>query len=273
MKHIVNMSFGIGSWAAGKLVARKHGVDDLILLFADTKYEDEDTYRWGREAAANIGGELVEIADGRTPWEVFFDERFLGNSQIDPCSKILKRQLIDRWLLDHFPVQSDVTCYVGLHWSESDRFSRWDKKEQCWRGVLHRFAANGWLVRAPLCEPPLIGYDDLHVWAKSEGMSEQWMYQAGFPHANCGGRCVKQGKNGWKRLYEIRRDRFIECRDKEQEFRRLIGRDDVSIMKETVNGVRVPLTLADFEKRLEGGFACNLLDIDNTVAGCNCFGD
>lgn len=260
MKHVVNLSFGIGSWAAGKLVAQRRGTKDLILVFADTKYEDEDTYRWGREAAANIGGELIEIADGRDPWQVFFDERFMGNSRADPCSKILKRELIDRWMEETFPVKADVTCYVGLHWSESDRYSRWDEKDQCWRGVKHRMAANGWTCIAPLCEPPLIDYAELHAWAKREGLSEQWMYKAGFPHANCGGRCVKQGQNGWKRLYELLPERYMECEAKEQEFRNFLGRDDIAIMQEQVNGVRIPLTLRDFRERLGGGMfaACSM---------------
>jgi 3'-phosphoadenosine 5'-phosphosulfate sulfotransferase (PAPS reductase)/FAD synthetase len=62
-------SGGVGSWAAARRVVEKHGTEDLVLLFADTLIEDEDTYRFLREAAANVGGQLVEIADGRTPWD------------------------------------------------------------------------------------------------------------------------------------------------------------------------------------------------------------
>lgn len=101
MKHVVMFSGGLGSWAAARRVVDRHGTSDLVLLFTDTRVEDPDLYRFLDEAAANVGGELVRIADGRTLWDVFRDERFLGNSRVDPCSKILKRKMADRWIAEH----------------------------------------------------------------------------------------------------------------------------------------------------------------------------
>lgn len=86
MQHVVMFSGGAGSWMTAKRVAEKHGTDNLILLFADTLIEDEDLYRFLDEAAANVGGQLIKVAEGRDPWQVFFDVRFLGNSRVDPCS-------------------------------------------------------------------------------------------------------------------------------------------------------------------------------------------
>lgn len=63
MKHIVMFSGGVGSWAAAKRVAERHGTADLVLLFADVLMEDSDTYRFLGEAARNVGGELVRIID------------------------------------------------------------------------------------------------------------------------------------------------------------------------------------------------------------------
>ena len=83
-KHIVMFSGGLGSWRAAKRVAAEYGTANLVLLFADTRMEDPDLYRFLHEAAADVGGELVVIAEGRTPWEVFTDVRFLGNSRVDP---------------------------------------------------------------------------------------------------------------------------------------------------------------------------------------------
>src|SRR3954469_3627499 len=101
MKRIVMFSGGIGSWAAGRRVAEQHGTDDLTLLFCDTLIEDRDLYRFLGDAAANIGGELVRIAEGRTPWEVFRDEGMIANTRVDLCSRILKRDLADKWLAEH----------------------------------------------------------------------------------------------------------------------------------------------------------------------------
>lgn len=39
-QHIVQYSGGIGSWAAAMRVAERHGVDDLVLLVADSRAED-----------------------------------------------------------------------------------------------------------------------------------------------------------------------------------------------------------------------------------------
>jgi hypothetical protein len=40
---IVMFSGGIGSWAAAKRVAERHGTDNLTLLFTDTLIEDGDS--------------------------------------------------------------------------------------------------------------------------------------------------------------------------------------------------------------------------------------
>ncbi len=44
MKHIVNFSGGICSFWAAHRVIQKHGVKDVVLLFADTLIEDDDLY-------------------------------------------------------------------------------------------------------------------------------------------------------------------------------------------------------------------------------------
>lgn len=53
MKHIIQFSGGAGSWAAAKLVAAQHGTEDMVLLFADTRMEDHDLYRFLVEASSD----------------------------------------------------------------------------------------------------------------------------------------------------------------------------------------------------------------------------
>src|ERR1700674_3187169 len=108
MNHVVMFSGGVGSWAAAKRVAERHGTERLWLLFTDTMTEDEDLYRFIKEAAANVGGQYVRIADGRDVWQVFKDKKMMGNSRVHPCSMILKRQLGDQWLAMMFD-PSEVT--------------------------------------------------------------------------------------------------------------------------------------------------------------------
>lgn len=116
-KNVVMFSGGIGSWAAGKRVAADHGTDGLVLLFTDVKMEDPDLYRFLHEAAANIGGELVIISEGRTPWQVFEDERYIGNSRVDPCSRVLKREILDKWRNANCHPER-TTIHVGIDWTE-----------------------------------------------------------------------------------------------------------------------------------------------------------
>lgn len=263
MKYVVNLSFGLGSFCAAKRIIDEVGADKVLCVFADTMYEDEDTYAWGKAAVKALGCLLITLADGRDPWQVFEDGRFLGNSRVDPCSKILKRQIIDKFLCENFS-KEDTTLVFGIHWSEKDRFERIDANGER-RGIKPRLEADGWIVRAPLCERPFISIDDMEKMATDAGLWKQKLYQLGFPHANCGGRCVKQGQSGWALLYKTMPDRFVECRDKEAKMRELLG--DVAMLKETRNGKRVPLPLAELQKRLDAKQEMPLFDF----GGCSCY--
>lgn len=266
MRHVVNFSFGESSWATAKIVVQKYGAENVILLFADVRNEDEDTYAWGEAAAANVGARLVRIADGRTPWDVFFDEGMMGSTRADLCSRILKRELLDKWYIENCD-PSDVTRYIGLNSEEADRFCRWDAKGKRWRGALHSFAERGWLVRAPLCERgTMLSAGEVSAWREREGLWQQRLYREGFPHANCGGECVKQGQTGWLHLLKMRPAAFAKNEANEQEFRRRTGKD-VAILRDRSGGTTKPLTLKELRERHEAGREMPLFD----WGGCSCF--
>lgn len=253
MKHVVMFSGGIGSWAAAKRVAKDHGTTDLVLLFGDTLIEDDDLYRFLREAADDVGGQLVWIAEGRTPWEVFRDERFIGNSMADPCSKILKRNFLRRWLAEHCD-PTETTVYLGIDWSEIHRLER----------AADRWAP--WTVQAPLCKPPLTSKEELLRSASKVGLRPPRLYELGFPHNNCGGFCVKAGQGHFKRLLEVLPERYRMHEEKEEELRAYLGRD-VSILKDRRGGRTSPMSMREFRKRVQ--------DEPSTVdefewGGCGC---
>ncbi len=254
MKHIVMFSGGVGSWATGKRVVEHHGTDDLIVLFADTNMEDEDLYRFNREAIPSIGGTSVQVSDGRTPWDVFFDERFLGNSRIDPCSKILKRQLMRRWLEgNHKP--EECVVYIGYDWTEPHR---WEKAQKFW-APYH--------VECPLMDPPLMDKRKQLEACRFAGIKVPRLYEMGFQHNNCGGFCVKAGQAAFKLLLEKMPARYAFHEQKEQEFREFIGKD-VAILKHRSGPKKnQPMTLREFrEKKVAAG------DVDMTDWGaCSCF--
>lgn len=246
-------SGGAGSWGAAKRVAERHGTDDLTLLFADTLIEDEDLYRYLGEAAANVGGELVRLEEGRDPWQIFFDERFLGNTRIDPCSKILKRQLMRGWLEQNRD-PDDTTVYLGFDWTEIHRMER----------------ASGywapWVVEAPLCQPPLTSKADLLEELFTQGVKPPRLYGMGFEHNNCGGFCIKAGQAQFERLLRMMPDRYRYHERREQELRDYLGKD-VAILRDRQGGTVKPLTLRAFRERLEAN--PTLFD-DSEWGACAC---
>jgi hypothetical protein len=91
-RHVVQFSGGIGSFATALRVADAFGTDDLVMLIANTQVEDPDLWRFAAQTADHIGVPLTVVADGRTPFEVFADQRFLGNSRVAPCAIHLKQR-------------------------------------------------------------------------------------------------------------------------------------------------------------------------------------
>src|SRR5579859_1857151 len=211
--HVVMFSGGAGSWAAAKRVAQRHSPESITLLFTDTRMEDEDLYRFLDESAANVGARLVKIAEGRNPWHVFFDERFLGNSRVDPCSKILKRQMADQWLADNCDPKR-TTVYVGIDWTEEHRFTK----------LRDRHAVDGWRYEAPLCEAPFITKNDVTAWLKAEGIKQPRLYDLGFAHNNCGGFCIKAGQGHFANLLRRLPERYARHEAMEQAIRTYLGK-------------------------------------------------
>jgi hypothetical protein len=257
MKHVVMFSGGIGSWAAAKRVVAKHGAADVTLLFTDTRMEDKDLYRFLKESALNVGVPLVTLAEGRNPWHVFFDERMLGNSRIDPCSKILKRQIANNWLKKNCDPNA-TTVHIGIDWSEVHRYD----------GLRERRAADGWRYEAPMCDAPYMSKAEMIGWLKSEGIAPPRLYELGFSHNNCGGFCVKAGQGHFANLLRTMPERYAKHEAMEQAFRTYIGRD-VAMMTESPGGVERPLTMMDLRKRIESGKQVDLFE----QGGCGCFVD
>lgn len=250
-------SGGVGSWAAAKRVAAAHGTDDLILLFTDTLIEDPDLYRFLDEAAANVGGQLVWIAEGRTPWQLFRDHRFIGNTRVDICSRTLKRDQAEKWLVANCD-PADTIVYVGIDWSEENRFTR----------ARERWAEKGWRYEAPLCDAPYIEKDQMLAALEAEGIRPPRLYALGFAHNNCGGGCVKAGMGHFAHLLEKLPDVYAEWESQEQALREYIGKD-VAILRDRRGGTTKPLTLVQLRRRVtEGG------EVDRfEIGGCGCFSD
>lgn len=261
---IVMWSGGIQSWAAAKRVVRRYGRDSVILLFADTRMEDQDLYRFSREAAADVGALLVEADHGLDPWEIFEKHRFLGNHRVDLCSRILKRETLRNWLYEYVKTHdlrcSDVTIHLGMDWTEGHRLDR----------ARQRWESDGWNVSFPLDEPPYETKDQWFDQLAQRGIARPVLYELGFPHNNCGGFCIKAGHAHFRHLLSTMPQRYAYHERKEQELRQLLGKD-VAILTDRSGGRsgdnRKPLTLQEFRERIKQGHEVDLFD----WGGCGCF--
>jgi hypothetical protein len=254
--HVVMFSGGVGSWATASRVVDKHGPDAVTLLFADTKVEDADTYRFVRDAADQLGARLVTVTDGRTPFQVFEDRRWLGNSRLAHCSEELKIKPCRRWMEAN--ADEGTTLYVGIDWTELHRLPAIEKG---WRP---------WTVRAPMAEPPYIAKGAMLDRLTATGIRLPRGYAEAFPHNNCLDQgCVKGGKTYWAHLLRTRPEVFRRTEQDEQRLRDTLGTPS-TILTETVGGVDRQLPLAELRQRIE---QTDEAQPEFEWGGCGCFTD
>ena len=253
MKHIVLFSGGLGSYFTTRRLLER-GIDkkDIILLFTDTKIEDRDLYRFMEETTKSLGIPLTDYSDGRTIWEVFRDVKYLGNSRLDPCSRVLKRELSRKFIKQYTP--DNCIIYLGFDWTEMNRF---EKAQKAW--LPYR-------IECPLIEKPYLDKEDMKLILKEEGIELPRLYQLGFAHNNCGGGCVKAGIGHFAHLLETLPDVYAVWEMEEQRMRDYLKKD-VSILRRTRDGVRSNFTLKQLREEKESLTSTELCEI----GGCGCF--
>lgn len=291
MKHVIMYSSGIGSWATAKRVIDQHGAANTILLFCDvagqtctcthhynqhingrgpcdtycgcTSYtpepylgEDTDNYRFLQQSADKLGAELVWLKSEESIWDVYKRVRFLGNSRLAPCSHELKQKPARKWIEANCTPDNTI-LYVGIDWMESHRMPAVE------RNYLP------YIVKAPLIDPPYMDKDEMLAACRDWGVEPPRMYNMKFPHANCGGFCVRAGQAQFRQLLRLDRDRYLFHEAKEQELRAHLDKD-VSVLKDRSGDTATPLTLRTFRERIEE--QPSLFD-EEDWGGCGCFVD
>ncbi len=223
IKHVVLFSGGASSSYIAKWVVDKFGTENTILFFTDTLWEDEDNIRFMEECANYIGLPITRVVDGRTPEDVFFEQRFLGNARFAKCSEELKvRQtliFIDELRKNNF----EPILYFGIGPHEKHRADR----------LITHYEH---LPLEPVkCQFPMIDAIDPEIKAR-EIIKNEWkiklprMYELGFSHANCSGRCVRGGLGHYANLYLIWPHKYQEQEDMEERFNEEFNLN-VSILK------------------------------------------
>ena len=184
VKHVVGFSGGVASSVVAKIVAEAHP-GKAVLLFCDTLTEPADNDRFRAEVASFLGLPIVRIADGRDIWELFRDEKYLGNQRATPCSEHLKALIGDRWMKENGP----CIYYVGYtpdEWRRAQRLSA-------------RKAQAGIEVRFPLIDLNISKEECFHRVMNCWGLKLPAMYEWA-EHANCVP-CVKGGLAYWGMVF------------------------------------------------------------------------
>jgi len=256
-RFVMSFSGGMCSWFAAQRLVERHGAKSVTLLFADTLIEHSDLYRFLIDASNAIGVPVTRIADGRTPWDIFFENRMMGNSRVDLCSRILKRELLDRWCRDNCDPAKTIIC-AGLSVGERARYIRFRA----------RMRARGWRVQAPAMAAPYTDKAGMLAAMQARGLEPSDSYEDGFAHDNCGGFCVKQGHRGFINLLTKRPAVFAFHENKEQQFIQLVGKP-VAILRDRTGGKVTPLTLRALRERVEAR-QLDRLDFADEGQTCGC---
>jgi 3'-phosphoadenosine 5'-phosphosulfate sulfotransferase (PAPS reductase)/FAD synthetase len=222
-KHVIMFSGGASSSYVAKWVVDKYGKENCILLYTDTLWEDEDNLRFLEECANYIGIEITRKVDGRTPEDVFFEQKFLGNARFAKCSEELKVRQTLIYIEELHNEGFVPLLYFGIGPHEKHR------AESLTRHYEH------FPIEPVKCVFPMI--DSISSDVKARYIIEhEWgiklprMYELGFHHANCAGRCVRAGFHHYANLYLEWPHVFKEQEAMEERFRTQFNLD-VAMMK------------------------------------------
>lgn len=251
IRNIVNLSGGVCSFWAAHRVIQRHGKEGTVLLFADVIMEDEDLYRFNREASEYLGVPITRISSERSPWDLFFERGMIGNSRFPLCSVVLKREPLDAWRRAN-SLELTTTLNLGIDWTESHRLEQIRRQEP------------GWRIEAPMCEEPYWDKCRMLAELRAVGIEPPRLYAFGFPHNNCGGFCVKAGHAQFALLLRALPERYKWHEQQEEKLREQVG--DFSVMKDRRGGKTSTLTMKQFRERVEAGESFDRHD----WGGCGC---
>jgi len=255
MIHLVQFSTGVASAEVAWRVVAEHGPDRVICLTADTKVEDPDNWRFGREVIDRIGCRWEIIADGRTPMQAGRDRKCVPSDRMDVCSQLLKRKILNDWRNSNCDPDDTVT-YLGFDWTEPHRIANATR--------MHA----PWMTEFPLTRPPYLWKLQMMDLMRDRGIEPPALYAEGFEHANCGGGCVRKGQREWNLLLQVRPHTYAYWEAEEEQTRAELGKN-VAILKEKKGGKTRPLPLREFRERLERD--PTLFDPKDT-GSCHCIG-
>lgn len=187
MSRIVSQfSCGAASAVATKLALAKYGrTYDFHIVNAFLQEEHADNRRFAADCERWFGRAITVLRDekyGASVVKVFKSKQFLKGPMGAPCSRELKRKVLDAWKLP-----GDIMVF-GYTAEEEDRLDDFRERNPDIR------------VLAPLIDAGL-GKEDCKAMVDRAGLVLPIMYRMGYDNANCIG-CVKGGEGYWRAIRE-----------------------------------------------------------------------
>lgn len=190
---VAQFSCGAASAVATKLTLAQH--PDAVIVNAFLLNEHEDNRRFAADAEAWFGKPITVLRDtkyGADVIQVFRREQYMKGVGGAPCSRALKRRVIDAWR------EPDDAIVLGYTAEEVGRYEDFCEHN------------SGLRVLAPLIDAGL-GKDDCKAMVQRAGIELPMMYRMGYENANCIG-CVKGGEGYWRAIREDFPDVFeVNC--------------------------------------------------------------
>lgn len=199
-RFVSQFSCGAASAVATKILLSEEDPSSVLILNAFILEEDEDNRRFLADCEKWFNHPITVLRDekyGASTDEVWRRNRFMKGQHGAPCSRELKRKL-----LNSFNLPTDIWV-LGFTWEEQDRL---DDLQDLYPGQS---------IRCPLIEKHLTKPDCLAIIDRS-GIELPLMYRRGYDNANCKG-CPKGGQNYWQAIREDFPERFIQIRTIQEE--------------------------------------------------------
>ena len=168
--------------------------------------------------------------------EVISRNKFMPNSRVDLCSRILKRERSAAFVKNFSHDEIKIAIGIGI-WEEH-RVKR---------------AKERWLpyhITSPFCEAGEFESEYKDAVFELAGLIDPYLYQIDVAHNNCAGFCVKAGLKHYRNLLEKDRDLYLTHERNEQ----ALYEENSNLkpfLKKTIDGNTIYITLKQFRENIE----------------------
>ena len=232
----VDVSGGAGSAIAWKRCLDWYGADRVVPVFADTKTEHEDLYRFLADLEQAFGQKIERLADGRDIWDVFLKSKMIKVMNAGGACKA-SIELKQKPLAKHFEESDCDAIAVGLEATEAERIKAFRDK------IGH--------VIFPLVATPMLSDCEIKDEITKLGIELPALYADNYTHNNCGGFCVLAGLGQWAQNYKRDPETFAAMEKRENEFMQLT--DGFTVLRKTTNGITQAYPLHQLREDVESG--------------------